>query len=288
MKLKNSFHPYAMVTILFWSLSYSMTTLALAHFSPFPLGFLRYVFASATLIAAAVFLKIKAPRKQDLLWFAASGAVGFFLYMIAFNLGQGATTPATASVVMATSPVMTALLARFTYKEKLKAYQWVSIVIEFIGVAILTLMKGAFSVNKGLLWLFGAVLTISSYNLLQRKLTKNYSPLQVTTYSVFFGTAMLAIFLPEAIPEAISAPAIQFVYLAVMGIGCSAIAYVAWAKAFSVAENTSQVSNYMFLTPFLATLWGFKIPDKPTLIGGGIILFGVLIFNFGGSLFHKK
>ena len=98
MKLKNSSHPYALVTILFRSVSYVLTTLALSHFSPFSLGFLRYLFASVALVTAAIILKIKVPQKQDLLWFAVSGAVGFFLYMIAFNQGQGATTPATASV----------------------------------------------------------------------------------------------------------------------------------------------------------------------------------------------
>lgn len=287
MKLKNSFHPYALVTIFFWSLSYVLTALALTHFSPFSLGFLRYLFASAALVVAAVFIKIKAPNKGDLWWFAAAGAAGFFLYMIAFNQGQGATTPATASVVMATVPVVTALLARFVYKEKLKAFQWVAIGVEFIGVALLTLMNGAFSVNKGLLWLFGAVLALSSYNLLQRKLTKNYSALQVSTYSIFFGTAMLAIFAPRAIPEAVCAPAVQFIYLAVLGICCSAIAYVSWAKAFSMAEKASQVSNYMFMIPFLATLMDFQIPDRATVIGGSIILLGVLIFNFGKKLEKK-
>ena len=63
---------------------------------------------------------------------------------------------------------------------------------------------------------------------------------------------------------------------------------MAWAKAFSLAEKTSQVSNYMFLTPFLAALLDFRIPDKATCIGGGIILFGVLIFNFGGNFRRQK
>ena len=287
MKLKNSFHPYALTTIFFWSLSYVLTVLALTHFSPFSLGFLRYLFASAALVVTVIVLKIKAPQKKDLWRFALAGAAGFFLYMIFFNQGQGATTPATASVVMATVPVVTALLARFVYKEKLQLFQWIAIGVEFIGVVVLTLMNGAFTVNPGLLWLFGAVLCISSYNLFQRKLTKTYSALQVTTYSIFFGTAMLAIFAPASVQPAMSAPAIQFVYLAILGFGCSAIAYVAWAKAFSLAEKTSQVSNYMFLTPFLAALLDFQIPDKATCIGGGMILFGVLIFNFGGS-FRKK
>ena len=43
MKFKNSFHPYAMVTIVFWSLAYVLTRLTLQFFSAFSLGFLRYL-----------------------------------------------------------------------------------------------------------------------------------------------------------------------------------------------------------------------------------------------------
>ncbi|MGI5935748.1 MAG: hypothetical protein ACOX7I_02935 [Oscillospiraceae bacterium] len=46
MNFKDSFHPYAAVTILFWSLAYVLTRLALNYFSPFSLGFLRYLLAS--------------------------------------------------------------------------------------------------------------------------------------------------------------------------------------------------------------------------------------------------
>ena len=64
-----------------------------------------------------------------------------------------------------------------------------------------------------------------------------------------------------------------------------------WAKASSKAKNTSQVSNYMFVTPFLTSILGFlmagEVPDQATLIGGGIILLGVLLFNFGG-MFRKE
>ena len=63
---------------------------------------------------------------------------------------------------------------------------------------------------------------------------------------------------------------------------------MAWTKAFAKAKQTSQVSNYMFVTPFLASLLGFllagEVPDRATLVGGAIILAGLLLFNFGGSL----
>jgi drug/metabolite transporter (DMT)-like permease len=285
--MKNSYHTYAAITILFWSMAYTLTRLALQYFSAFSLGFLRYIIASCILAAAALVMKLRPPRPADLPWFLASGGVGFFFYMIAFNQGQATVTAATGSVVIATVPVMTALLARVFFREKLRTFQWVAILVELAGVLVLTLMDGVFSVNAGLLWLILAALALSAYNLLQRKLTRTYTALQTSAYSIFCGTILLAIFAPAAIREVSRAPGVQLVYLALLGIGSSAIAYVAWTKAFSLAKQTSQVSNYMFLTPFLASLLGFllmgEVPDRATLYGGGIILAGVLIFNFGGK-----
>lgn len=290
MNFKNSFHPYAIVTILFWSLAYVLTRLTLQYFSAFSLGFLRYLVASCTLLIVAVLTKMQLPRRADLVWFFVSGGVGFFFYMIAFNQGQATVTAATGSVVIATVPVITALMARFVYREKLRAFQWAAILIELVGVTVLTLMNSVFSVNTGLLWLFLAAVALSVYNLIQRQLTKNYTALQTSTYSIFFGTLLLAIFAPTAFREVSSAPAIQYLYLAILGVCSSAIAYVSWAKAFSKAKQTSQVSNYMFVTPFLTSVLGFliagEIPDLATLCGGGIILIGILIFNFGGNLYN--
>lgn len=292
MKFKNSFHPYAMVTIVFWSLAYVLTRLTLQFFSAFSLGFLRYFVASGALLVIAVMTKMQLPRKRDIPWFLASGGIGFFFYMIAFNQGQATVTAATGSVVIATVPVITALFARFVYGEKLMRFQWCAIAVEFVGVAVLTLMNSTFSVNTGLLWLLLAALALSIYNLLQRKLTKTYTALQASAYSILFGTCMLAVFAPTAIQEVSQAPSIQYFYLAVLGVCSSAIAYVSWAKAFSKARKTSQVSNYMFVTPFLTSILGFllagEVPDKATLVGGGIILLGVFLFNFGGRFLKEK
>lgn len=288
MKREYSYHLYAAVTIFFWSLAFVFTRLALQYFTAFPLGFLRYLAASFTLAAVAAVTKMKLPRKQDLPWFIASGACGFFLYMIAFNKGMGSVTACTGSVIIATVPIITALLARFVYQEKLNVLQWIAIAVEFAGVLVLTLMDGAFSVNSGLLWLILAAFLLSVYNLIQRRLTKTYSALQTSAFSIFFGTVMLAVFLPDSVKEAARAPTLQLLYIALLGIFCSALAYAAWSKAFSKAKQASQVSHYMFLTPFLTSILGFviakEIPDSATLVGGAIILAGVFLFNFHGKL----
>jgi len=296
MKTNNDFHIYAMITILFWSLAYVLTRLALQYFSPFSLGFLRYLIASCTLIIVAFITKMKLPQKKDIPYFMLAGALGFFFYMIAFNKGQKTVTASTGSIVISTVPVLTALFARVVYKEKLSCFKWIAIVFEFLGVAVLTILDGVFSINIGLFWLFFAALALSLYNLLQRKLTKKYTALQTCAFSIFFGTILLAVFLPASIKEITNAPAIQWLYLAILGIFSSAIAYVAWTTAFAKAKQTSQVSNYMFITPLLTGILGFaiadEIPDTSTIVGGVIILLGIFIFNFGekiyGALFNKK
>jgi drug/metabolite transporter (DMT)-like permease len=288
MKIKDSFHPYAITTILFWSLAYVFTRLALRYFSAFSLGFLRFLIATCVLVIVALLTKMKMPRRADMKWFLAAGAFGFFLYMMAFNKGTETVTAATGSVVIATVPVITALLARFISREKLSRFKWIAIAVEFSGVIVLTLMAGTLTVNAGLFYLFLAAISLSAYNLLQRKLTKTYSALQTSAFSIFAGTIMLAVFLPNAVVEVQAAPPIQLFYVAILGVFSSAIAYVAWSQAFAKAADTSSVSNYMFVTPFSTSLLGFLIAGEkltaPTIIGGTIILFGLLIFNFGDRL----
>ena len=285
MKLKDSFHTYAIITIIFWSFAYVLTRATLQYFSVYSLGFLRYFVASVALIVIAILTKMSFPRKADLIWFIFAGAVGFFFYVIAFNTGQHAVTASTASVMIATVPVITALLSWIIYQEKLSTIQWLATAIEFTGVLVLTLINGIFSINIGLIWLLLAALVLSIYNLLQRKLTKTYTALQTSAFSIFFGTLMLSIFLPSSIKEVHSAPNMQILYVIMLGIFSSAIAYVTWSIAIAKAKQTSQVSNYMFITPFLTSIIGFlatgEVPEKATLIGGSIILFGVLVFNFG-------
>lgn len=192
-------------------------------------------------------------------------------------------TSDTCSIVIAMVPAFTTFLACFFYKEKLKTYQWFAIGVEFIGILVLTLMNDTFSINEGVLWLLVASLCLATYNLLQRELTKNYSAIEASTYSIFVGTLFLCIFLPSSIDPTIHASIEHIIYILILGVFSSALTYISWAKAISIAEKTTYVSNYMFVTPFLTTILGFvimgEIPDKATILGGIIILIGLFIFN---------
>lgn len=67
----------------------------------------------------------------------------------------------------------------------------------------------------------------------------------------------------------------------------SATAYFTWGKAMSYAERTSEVTNFMFVTPLLSTIMGFiilhEVPNAGTFIGGAIIIISIVVFNLKGK-----
>jgi drug/metabolite transporter (DMT)-like permease len=254
-------------------------------------GNLGYFIATFILIIVAIILKIKMPGKKDLKWFLLSGLSGFSLYVMTFNKGCETVSASTSSIIIATVPVITALLARFIYKEKIGCLQYCAITIEFSGVVILSMTNGIFTINIGIIWLLLAAFLLSIYNILQRKLTKEYTALQTTIYSIFAGEILLFVFLPEAVKEIENVPAVQYFYIAFLGIFSSAIAYISWSTAISKAKEMSSVSNYMFLTPFLTSIFGLILINEKldirTIISGTIILVGIVLYNFGKTKFKK-
>lgn len=288
MRRKVSFHFYALLTVTLWSSSYVFTRMALKSFSPFSLGFLRYACASVFLVAALLLTRAGRPPRKALGLLVLSGAVGFFLYMIFFNLGSQTVASATSCTVISTAPVLTALMARVFQREKLSPLQCVAIGVSFVGVVVLMILDLRLSAGPGLFYILTAAVLLSCYNLLQRKLTKICPPLVTTAYGIFFGTLMLCVFAPAAARELPSAPPSALACVAVLGVFCGAVAYCSWTRAFSLAKNASDVSNYMFVEPFLTAALGLALAGErlraPTVIGGTLILCGLFLFYFGPRL----
>ena len=286
-----SSHPYALLTAIFWSLAYVLTRACSPYLASFSTAFLRCFVAACTMIVVVLIGKKSLPKKKDLFWFLLTGFVGFFLYMIFFNLGCPMVTSATGNVILAMTPIGTALGARIILKERLQWVQWIGIAVAFFGVVILTVLSGGLTVNIGLLWLFIAVLILSSYNLMTRFLGRTHDSLTITAYSIIFGAVFLGIFAPRAVSEISTAPAKVWIFLLILGVGCSGIAYCSWTKAFKIAKNASSVSNYQSTTPFLSAIFGYFFIGDPiencAIWGGIVIMLGLVLFNFGPGMIYR-
>ena len=277
---------YAFSTVTFWSSAYVFTKTALNYYSFSSLALLRCAIASLFLGVVLVVYKKPLPDRRSWFWFLLSGAAGFALYILVFNKGSASLNPTTSCILISTSPIITACLAQICFREKLGARRWIAIVMAFCGILVMTLWGGALSVSEGIAWMLAAALLISVYNILQRLLSRKFEPLCITAYSFFAGMLLLVPFLPEAAMQIADAPAMQIWLVVFLGICPSAVAYLFWARALSLAPSTSNVSNYMFLTPFLALLLEYavtgELPGAATFAGGGIIMASLAVFVLAG------
>ncbi len=275
---------FALGTVFLWGSAFVFSKLIQNRFDPLSISFLRCAFSSIFLLILGKFSHLKRPKNQHLLLFATGGLTGFSLYMIAFNSGLTTITAATSSIIIATVPILTAIAATVIYKEHIHFLGWIAILSAFAGVLMLLLWDGVLSINIGMMYTFMAVLMFCTYNLINRKLLLlGYTALEITTYCMCFGAFFLAIMTPQAIVEFASASWLERLVLIYLSIFCSATAYLLWGRAMFYAKKTSDVTNFLFLIPFVSTVLGLivlrEIPNLGTILGGSTIIVSMFVFQ---------
>ena len=276
------------LSVFLWASAFPLTKVAQQQFTSIPLGFLRCTVAAIFLIIIGKCCHIRLPQKKHIPLFFVSGGLGFTGYMITFNTGIRTLTSATSSIISAVTPILTAIVASHLYKEKIKPIGWAAIAAAFIGVLILLLWEGVFSINIGLIWTVGAAIVFCGYNIMTRKLSAmGYNALEIVTYSMICGAILLGFWAGDGLHQLAGASVSHIIALIYLGALPSATAYFTWGKAMSYAERTSEVTNFMFVTPLLSTIMGFiilhEVPNAGTFIGGAIIIISIVVFNLKGK-----
>lgn len=283
---------FAFATVFIWASAFPITKIATQYFDPNVLAFLRCSLASVILLIIGKFNHIHGPKKKaHIPLFFLSGGLGLTLYVIFFNTGMLTLTSATSSLIIATTPVLTAIGASFIYNEKIRAIGWAAIFGAFAGVAVLLLTdssKGGLSGGSGLWWTMGAAIVFCIYNLLNRKfIAMGYTAVESVTWSMVCGAILLLPFAGSGLSAAAAAPVPAMVSMLYLGAMPSATAYLLWSNAMSLARKTSDVTNFQFLTPLLSTAMGFamlgEVPGLMTVIGGAIIIGSLVVFGLKGK-----
>ena len=274
----------AFISVFFWGISFLFTKMGFKYYKdPVTLAVLRYVFSFFTLIVFIFIKKIKFPHVKDSLMFFISGFSGFTVYMIAFNKAVSTLSSATASILLACSPIITALLSWIFLKERINIYCWISIFISFTGILVLTLWEGVLSFNVGVFWMLFASTALAIYNIIQKKFVERYSASEATTFSLLAGTILIVLYSPKSLLEIPKMNFESFFIILCLSLMASVLASLFWTKSLSLAETTSEIVNFMFLMPFIAAIAGIVFLDEKltsaTIIGGIIILAGIVGFN---------
>jgi len=274
---------FSLLTILLWAFCYIWLRMGCTYFSPFALTVLRFFASALTVLVLLPFFKVKRPLLRDLPLFILSALSAYSLYAFLMATGAQTVTASVSSFITALSPVLAPVFSLLLLKEHLSRLKWISVAVAGLGVGIMLFSDASFSIEPGVLWVLSAAVLFALYNIIQRRLLQRYDSFEVTAYSTILGAITVLPFLPKAWGELRVVPLSATLVVLLLGF-VSVVAYLFWAMALKLAKHTSEVTNYMFLTPILTTALGFfalgELPPISTFIGGGLLLLGLLLTNF--------
>src|SRR5215213_10117437 len=233
--------------VVFGASAYAAIGAALASYPPGPLALLRMLIASAALAVYAAVSGMRLPEARDLPAAVLAGLFAFALYNVALNYGQLTASAGAASLIVASIPIFTAVLAAAFLRERLDALGWSGIAVGFLGVALISVGEGGgFGVNAGALLVLLAAVSASVYFAFQKPYLQKYGSVAFTAYAVWAG-ALLLPFFPGLIGEVRSAPPRATLAVVYLGVFPTVVAYASAAYVFSRLPASRAVTlEYLF------------------------------------------
>ena len=280
---------WAMLVLLsiLWGGSFFFVDIALRGFQPFALVFLRVTIAALILLVVVYIRGQRIPT--SLKTWGAYVVMGTLNNTIPFCLivwGQTRIDSGVASILNATTPIFTVLLAHFlTSDEHLTVRKIMGVLIGFFGVYLMMSpeLKNGFSWRGlGQIAILGAAISYSFAGIFGKRF-KNESPMVTSTGMLICSTIMmapLAIFSGSLGASVLSMQAIA----AVIGIAAisTSMAYLLYFRILASAGATN-VLLVTFLIPVSALLLGIGVLGEVVrvleYVGMGCIFMGLIVID---------
>ncbi|GGM57711.1 membrane protein [Longimycelium tulufanense] len=266
-------------TATLWASAFPAIRVALPEYGPSNLAVARLVVASIALLLAAPVLGIRRPGVRDLPLIGA-GAVATAGYQFLLNWGEVHASSGTASLMVATAPIYTAILAAFLLRERVTRRRAAGMAIAFLGTAVIAWAQGGATIDLTALVLLGAAIAQGAYMAVSKPLTARYRGPEVACYTIWGATLMLIPLSPNAFTAMRDASWSATTAVLLLGVGASAIAYMTWGYAVAKLD-ASLASMALYLVPAIAIavayVWLGERPGAIELLGGAVIMAGVLM-----------
>jgi drug/metabolite transporter (DMT)-like permease len=267
-------------TVLLWASAFPAITVA-DELGPVALSIGRLVIASVALALFAPFLGVRRPQRRDLPLIAVCGLSGMTAYQLLLNTGEKVVPPGPASLLVATAPIYSALLAVLLLGERNSARRWTGSAIAFTGSAIIAATHGL-SFGGAALIVLAAAFVQAVYHTAQKPLLSRYTGFEVAVYAIWGGTGFSLPWAGSLGPALAHASGRAIAATIYLGIAPSAIGFVLWAFATARME-VGRVTTSLYLVPVAAIaisfVWLGDAPSLLTLAGGAIVLAGVVVAN---------
>lgn len=287
------------LVMLLWGGTFVAGRYLAASFHPFVIAFYRFLSASIVLVAATITLQGKLPRldRWQVLKVILLGFTGVFSYNYFFFAGLARIEAGRASVIIATNPTITALLAPLFLKEEFTPRKLIGVILALIG-ALTVITRGApwkiiqEGIGMGEILLFGAVASWVTYTLLGKVALKKLSPLEATTYACLIGTTIL---FPFALKNGLTdfplqATAIHWFSIFFLGVLATAIGFI-WYYQGIRHIGAARAAAFINFVPLFGLSSGAlflgETPDSSLISGALLVIAGVSLANLKKIPFIK-
>ena len=274
------------ITLLSWSSAFVGIRYAVKEFDPGALALFRNTITALVMLAAALAFKrreFSRPTRADVLRLVAAGVIGIALYQFSLISGERSVDAGTASLIINTSPIFTALLALFLLREHLGLRGWAGVLLGFGGAALLVLQgRGGVEPRLGALFVLVASIAQAVSFIIQKPLLGRLGPFTVTAWVALFGAFSVAAYGPALwrdLQQISPAAILAGVYL---GIVPSAIGNLTWAYALSKLPAGRASAALYLVAPITLLLSSLLLGERPALlglVGGGIVIASVVLVN---------
>ncbi|WP_199610598.1 DMT family transporter [Flocculibacter collagenilyticus] len=279
---------YGLVAVLLWSTVATAFKLALNTMSPTQLLFIASVTTSIVL-----FIIILKQNKLGLVGRTLANTSSYavlipsallnpVLYYITLFSAYDLLPAQQAQSINYTWAITLSLLAAIFLKQKLTKIDMLALLLAYVGTLIISTKGDVFSLQfESLLGVSLALISTFLWGIYWIINVKNTADAIVTLFLSFL-ISLPILFIMLVMGGELNSLTTEGIWYAIyIGLFEMGITFVLWLKALKYAENTTQISSLIFISPFISLIFIYLILQEPiysaTLLGLVFIVTGLVL-----------